>query len=25
MDRQIERLAADLRGGPGYRPFRYGG
>jgi CRISPR-associated protein Cas1 len=25
MDRQIERLVGDLRGGPTYRPFRYGG
>ena len=24
LDRQIERLVADLRGGPAYRPFRYG-
>ena len=24
IDRQIERLVADLRGGPIYRPFRYG-
>ncbi|WP_152050238.1 hypothetical protein [Tautonia marina] len=25
LDRQIERLVADLRGGPAYRPFVYGG
>ncbi len=25
LQRQVDRMAADLRGGEAYRPFRFGG